>query len=208
MEYFVISAKFVPLKYYTLSSQLRRLTSFSVGLFGSANSVTRSYPVMRKSCIQVWNVVFQEKGVFFFLFSISLRVKYNVKQCKIFVLGCFLWEKLNLCRGYFWNLWSCMYTPIYLNTPYPLDWSRVQYRGIYLYSPEKWLHNWICYPSNRSKQIQETHTAYSAGTQYTRQSLNEKQHTWLHRQQVNCLLWSLVCCLPFKLCRVGCVSAL
>ena len=51
MEYFVISAKFVPLKYYTLSSQLRRLTSFSVGLFGSANSVTRSYQVMRKSCI-------------------------------------------------------------------------------------------------------------------------------------------------------------
>ena len=51
MEYFVISAKFVPLKYYTLSSQLRRLTSFSVGLFKSANSVTRSYPVMRKSCI-------------------------------------------------------------------------------------------------------------------------------------------------------------
>ena len=52
MECFVISAKFVPLKYYTLSSQLRRLTSFSVGLFGSANSVTRSYPVMRKSCIR------------------------------------------------------------------------------------------------------------------------------------------------------------
>ena len=41
MEYFVISAKFVPLKYYTLSSQLRRLTSFSVGVFGSSNSVTR-----------------------------------------------------------------------------------------------------------------------------------------------------------------------
>ena len=55
MEYFVISAKFVPLKYYTFSSQLRRLTSFSVGLFGSANSVTRSYPVMRKSCIEVHN---------------------------------------------------------------------------------------------------------------------------------------------------------
>ena len=55
MEYFVISAKFVPLKYYTLSSQLRHLTSFSVGLIGSANSVTRSYPVMRKSCIHFWN---------------------------------------------------------------------------------------------------------------------------------------------------------
>ena len=59
MEYFVISAKFVPLKYYTLSSQLRRLTSFSVGLFGSANSVTRSYPVMRKSCIQHRALAFQ-----------------------------------------------------------------------------------------------------------------------------------------------------
>ena len=78
---------------------------------------------------------------------------------------------------------------------------------IILYLPEKWLHNWIYYPSNRSKQIQETHTAYSAGTQYTRQSLNEKQHTWLHRQQVNCL-WSHMYCLPFKLCRVDCVSAL
>ena len=55
MEYFVISAKFVPLKYYTLSSQMRRLTSFSVGLLGSANSVTRSYPVMRKSCIACYS---------------------------------------------------------------------------------------------------------------------------------------------------------
>ena len=41
------------------------------------------------------------------------------------------------------------------------------------YSPEKWLYNRIYYPSNRSKQIKETHAAYSAGTQYTRQSLNE-----------------------------------
>ena len=45
-----------------------------------------------------------------------------------------------------------------------------------LYSLEKWLHNRICYPSNRSKQIQET---YIAGTQYTRH-----QHYMLHRQQV------------------------
>ena len=50
-----------------------------------------------------------------------------------------------------------------------------------VYSPEKWLHNRIYCPSNRSKQIQETHTAYSSGTQYTRQSLNEKNHAWLHR---------------------------
>ena len=52
------------------------------------------------------------------------------------------------------------------------------------YSPEKWLYNRIYCPSNRSKQIKETHTAYGAGTQYTRQSLNEKQHTWLYRQTV------------------------
>ena len=50
------------------------------------------------------------------------------------------------------------------------------------YSPEKLCHNRICCPSNRSKQVQETHMAYIADTQYTRQSLNEKQHTWLHRQ--------------------------
>ena len=49
-----------------------------------------------------------------------------------------------------------------------------------LNSPEKWLHNRIYCPSNRSKQIQETHTGHSASSQYTRQSLNEKQHTWLH----------------------------
>ena len=51
-----------------------------------------------------------------------------------------------------------------------------------VYSPEKLCHNRICCPSNRSKQVQETHTAYISDTQYTRQSLNEKQHTWLHRQ--------------------------
>ena len=49
-------------------------------------------------------------------------------------------------------------------------------------SPEKLCHNRICCPSNRSKQVQETHTAYIADTQYTRQSLNEKQHAW-HRRQ-------------------------
>ena len=57
-------------------------------------------------------------------------------------------------------------------------------------TPEKWLHNRIYCPSNRSKQITETHTAYSAGTQYTRQSLNENQHTWLHRKTDSYRLWS------------------
>ena len=40
-------------------------------------------------------------------------------------------------------------------------------------SLEKWLHNTI------SKQTKETCMSYRAGTQYTQQSLNEKQHAWL-----------------------------
>ena len=48
MEYFVISAKFVLLKYYTLSSQLRRLTSFSVGCSGRRIPSPNQIAVMRK----------------------------------------------------------------------------------------------------------------------------------------------------------------
>ena len=48
MEYFVISAEFVPLKYYTLSSQLRRLTSFSVGCSGRRILSPGQIAVMRK----------------------------------------------------------------------------------------------------------------------------------------------------------------
>ena len=48
MEYFVISAKLVPLKYYTLSSQLRRLTSFSVGCSGRRILSLGQIAVMRK----------------------------------------------------------------------------------------------------------------------------------------------------------------
>ena len=79
MEYFVISAKFVPLKYYTLSSQLRRLTSFSVGLFGSANSVTRSYPVMRKSCISLFLSYLESSK--WWLYPRGYIYVYNAKDC-------------------------------------------------------------------------------------------------------------------------------
>ena len=48
MEYFVISAKFVLLKYYTLSSQLRRLTSFSVGCSGRRILSPGQIAVMQK----------------------------------------------------------------------------------------------------------------------------------------------------------------
>ena len=52
MEYFVISAKFVPLKYYTLSSQLQRLTSFSVGCSGRRILSPGQIAVMRKWSIR------------------------------------------------------------------------------------------------------------------------------------------------------------
>ena len=52
MEYFVISAKFVPLKYYTLSSQLQRLTSFSVGCSGRRILSPGQIAVMPKWSIQ------------------------------------------------------------------------------------------------------------------------------------------------------------
>ena len=104
MEYFVISAKFVPLKYYTLSSQLRRLTSFSVGLFGSANSVTRSYPVMRKSCIRLFllqkSILWQESNIF-------------QGQCSRFVMI------ISLLLLLFWkhrNYFNSIYLPTYVLT--------------------------------------------------------------------------------------------
>ena len=59
MEYFVISAKFVPLKYYTLSSQLQRLTSFSVGCSGRRILSPGQIAVMRKWSILLYNQRFQ-----------------------------------------------------------------------------------------------------------------------------------------------------
>ena len=60
-----------------------------------------------------------------------------------------------------------------------------------------------------AQQIQETHTAYSAGTQYTSQSLNKKQHTWLHRQSRQ--LSSVKPCMLFfiqTLPRILCAGAI
>ena len=76
-----------------------------------------------------------------------------------------------------------------------------------LYSPEKWLHNRICYPSNRSKQIQETHTAYIAPVHHIRGKVEWKT-TCMASQATNYCVWSHVCSFSFKLCRVYCVPAL
>ena len=65
MEYFVISAKFVPLKYYTLSSQLRRLTWFSVGCSGRQILSPGQIAVMRK-----WS--FNTKYIHHKIISLSL----------------------------------------------------------------------------------------------------------------------------------------
>ena len=63
MEYFVISAKFVPLKYYTLSSQLQRLTSFSVGCSGRRILSPSQIAVMRKWSIGIkWTRVMWPSG--------------------------------------------------------------------------------------------------------------------------------------------------
>ena len=67
MEYFVISAKFVPLKYYTLSSQLRRLTSFSVGCSGRRILSPGQIAVMRK-----WSITFLLENKFSFFPGTSL----------------------------------------------------------------------------------------------------------------------------------------
>ena len=49
------------------------------------------------------------------------------------------------------------------------------------YSPEKWLHNRIYCPSDRSKQIQESHTAYSAGVRTL--AVPHNWETPFHRHQ-------------------------
>ena len=57
MEHFVISAKFVPLKYYTLSLQLRRLTLFSVGC-----SVLRILSPGQIAVMRKWSILFCVKS--------------------------------------------------------------------------------------------------------------------------------------------------
>ena len=65
------------------------------------------------------NIDFQQK-LFFYQIRQVYRVKLDVKQCKILVLGYFL-EKAKTFGGYFWNLCShtCMCTPLYLSDPPP-----------------------------------------------------------------------------------------
>ena len=52
----MISAKFVPLKYYTLSSQLQCLASFSVGCSGRRSLSPGQINIMRKWCIKAVSV--------------------------------------------------------------------------------------------------------------------------------------------------------
>ena len=79
MEYFVISAKFVPLKYYTLSSQLRRLTSFSVGCSGRRILSPGQITVMRKWSILSKKLIKRQK--------IAHPVSYPNDQCILILLS-------------------------------------------------------------------------------------------------------------------------
>ena len=73
----MISAKFVPLKYFTLSSQLRRLTSFSVGCSGRRILSPGQIAVMRK-----WSI-----DLFKSMHGAAYIILFNVKIVKITVLG-------------------------------------------------------------------------------------------------------------------------
>ena len=74
MEYFVISAKFVPLKYYTLSSQLRRP--------GGPLRCQGGYQARPK--IHVIRVIFQDQALY------ARTAFRGAKTCKIGKKGVFL----------------------------------------------------------------------------------------------------------------------
>ena len=85
MEYFVTSAKFVPLKYYTLSSQLQRLASFSVGCSGRRILSPGQINIMRKWCIDCINVKdFQSAA------KIHTAISDNIIGYKLCIISCVL----------------------------------------------------------------------------------------------------------------------
>ena len=95
MEYFVISAKFVPLKYYTLSSQLRRVTSFSVGCSGrrilSPGQRPKFYGrgmsgILFFICCQLWAVNKWNLPFTPFLQIIPFSREFKLRTCLSFAL--------------------------------------------------------------------------------------------------------------------------
>ena len=85
MEYFVISAKFVPLKYYTRSSQLRRLTSFSVGCSGRRILSSGQIAVMRKCsiCHTLQQNIEQVTQAYFEICAIEIDIRRKITQLSI-----------------------------------------------------------------------------------------------------------------------------
>ena len=83
MEYFGISAKFVPLKYYTLSSQLRRLTSFSVGCSGRRILSPGQIAVMQKWSINNYSYLINQSGhpINTYLFQDKIIFNRHLKGC-------------------------------------------------------------------------------------------------------------------------------
>ena len=82
MEYFMISAKFVPLKYYTLSSQLQRLTLFSVGCSGRRILSPGQIAVMQKWSICYGKKHFWSQDIWFSWIALHLLLS-EVKQLEM-----------------------------------------------------------------------------------------------------------------------------
>ena len=58
---------------------------------------------------------------------------------------------------------------------------------------------WNVNPDNLSKHILETRTVYCASSQYAREKLKEKQHTWRHKQVLSvqpCMFFFIQTLLP------------
>ena len=86
MECFMISAKFVPLKYYTLSSQLQRLTSFSVGCSGRRILSPGQIAVMRKWSIGLIIKNYTFSSIQFCKINLCKHVQDDAKAVRTFDL--------------------------------------------------------------------------------------------------------------------------
>ena len=105
MEYFVISAKFVPLKYYTLSSQLQHLASFSVGCSGRRILSPGQINIMRKWCIDMtitsfvhvrWYHWLTECWCGLYMHTLINPICYRLKSIQYFEPH--LWHFLNIAK--------------------------------------------------------------------------------------------------------------
>ena len=125
----MISAKFVPLKYYTLSSQLRRLTSFSVGCSSRRILSLGQIAVMRKWSIT--GLIFpSKKGPIrkenSFECITSLRFSfYQITNKYLIQTLLNTWEELNTLRhiSSYYHRYGYISTLNYTGTEQVIQWA-------------------------------------------------------------------------------------